>query len=52
MFDTTHPHNIPSGPQWDRRKFLKASGLTVGGISLASLIAELRPASSAPSAPT
>ncbi|HXL59765.1 MAG TPA: ABC transporter substrate-binding protein [Mycobacterium sp.] len=39
MFDTTHPHNIPSGPQWDRRKFLKASGLTVGGISLASVIA-------------
>jgi peptide/nickel transport system substrate-binding protein len=37
--DTTHPQSIPSGPQWDRRKFLTASGLTVGGISLASLIA-------------
>ena len=28
-----------SGEGWDRRTFLKASGLTVGGISLASLIA-------------
>ncbi|MDT7764596.1 MAG: peptide/nickel transport system substrate-binding protein [Mycobacterium sp.] len=39
MFDTAHPHNIPSGPRWDRRTFLRASGLTVGGISLASVIA-------------
>ena len=41
MFDKTHPHRNPSGPspEWDRRTFLKASGLTVGGISLAALIA-------------
>jgi peptide/nickel transport system substrate-binding protein len=39
VFDTAHPNSIPSGPQWDRRRFLKASGITVGGISLASLIA-------------
>jgi len=39
VFDTTQPRSIPSGPQWDRRTFLKASGLTVGGISLAALIA-------------
>ena len=39
MFNTAHPTNIPSGPQWDRRKFLTASGLTIGGISLASVIA-------------
>jgi peptide/nickel transport system substrate-binding protein len=39
VFDTAHSHNIPSGPRWDRRTFLRASGLTVGGISLASVIA-------------
>ena len=39
MFDTTQPPSIPSGPRWDRRTFLRASGLTVGGISLASVIA-------------
>ena len=39
MFDTAHPTNGPTGPQWDRRTFLRASGITVGGISLASLIA-------------
>jgi peptide/nickel transport system substrate-binding protein len=39
VFDTAHPDSFPSGPQWDRRTFLKASGITVGGISLASLIA-------------
>lgn len=41
MFDTAHSHGTPSGPpaEWDRRRFLKASGLTVGGISLAALIA-------------
>src|SRR5882672_9873315 len=39
VFDTTQPRSIPSGPQWDRRTFLKASGLTVGGVSLAALIA-------------
>lgn len=37
MVDTAQPKNIPPG--WDRRTFLKASGLTVGGLSLASLIA-------------
>ncbi|MDO0975319.1 ABC transporter substrate-binding protein [Mycolicibacterium frederiksbergense] len=37
MFDNADPHSNPA--QWDRRMFLKASGLTVGGISLASLIA-------------
>lgn len=35
--------DTPSSPntrtEWDRRTFLKASGLTIGGISLASLIA-------------
>ena len=41
MFDTAHPHQRPPGSpaEWDRRAFLKASGLTIGGISLASLIA-------------
>ncbi|AGB25402.1 ABC-type dipeptide transport system, periplasmic component [Mycobacterium sp. JS623] len=39
MFETTHPRSNPSGPQWDRRAFLKAGGITVGGISLAALIA-------------
>jgi len=37
VFDTTPQHNVPT--EWDRRKFLKASGITLGGISLASLIA-------------
>lgn len=37
MFDNADPHSNPA--QWDRRMFLKASGLTVGGITLASLIA-------------
>lgn len=39
MFDTAPPNSIPSGPDWDRRTFLKASGITIGGLSLASLIA-------------
>ena len=41
MFDKAHSYGSPSGPpaEWDRRTFLKASGLTVGGISLAALIA-------------
>ena len=41
MFDTAHSHGTPTGSpaEWDRRKFLKASGLTVGGFSLAALIA-------------
>ncbi len=39
MFDTTQQQSIPSGPQWDRRAFLKAGGITAGGISLAALIA-------------
>ena len=41
MFDKAHSYGNPSGPpaEWDRRTFLKASGLTVGGISLAALIA-------------
>jgi peptide/nickel transport system substrate-binding protein len=37
MTNTARPSKTPAG--WDRRTFLKASGLTVGGISLASLIA-------------
>ncbi len=37
MSKTARDNNTPTG--WDRRTFLKASGLTVGGISLASLIA-------------
>ncbi|CAN5472103.1 ABC transporter substrate-binding protein [soil metagenome] len=37
MVDTARPNNAPTG--WDRRTFLKASGLTVGGLSLAGLIA-------------
>ena len=37
MVDTARSKNIPAG--WDRRTFLKASGLTVGGLSLAGLIA-------------
>ncbi len=39
VFDTTQPRSHPFRPRWDRRAFLKAGGLTVGGISLASLIA-------------
>jgi peptide/nickel transport system substrate-binding protein len=41
VFDKAHSYGSPSGPpaEWDRRTFLKASGLTVGGISLAALIA-------------
>jgi peptide/nickel transport system substrate-binding protein len=41
VFDNAHSYGNPSGPsaEWDRRKFLKASGLTVGGLSLAALIA-------------
>lgn len=38
MFDTGHPHS-KTPADWDRRTFLKASGLTIGGLSLASLIA-------------
>ncbi len=37
MVDTARPNNAETG--WDRRTFLKASGLTVGGLSLAGLIA-------------
>ncbi len=37
MFDTGHPQT--NMPAWDRRTFLKASGLTIGGLGLASLIA-------------
>ena len=37
MVDTTRSNNLPAG--WDRRTFLKAGGLTVGGLSLAGLIA-------------
>jgi peptide/nickel transport system substrate-binding protein len=41
VFDKAHSYGNPSGrsAEWDRRKFLKASGLTVGGMSLAALIA-------------
>ncbi|WP_029117136.1 ABC transporter substrate-binding protein [Mycobacterium sp. URHB0044] len=41
MFDKAHPLSNPSTPPagWNRRSFLKAGGLTVGGIGLASLIA-------------
>ena len=41
MFDKAHSDDSPSGPsaEWDRRTFLKASGLTVGGVGLAALIA-------------
>jgi peptide/nickel transport system substrate-binding protein len=41
VFDTAHSHGTPTGSpaEWDRRRFLKASGLTVGGLSLAALIA-------------
>ena len=41
MFDSAPPHeNPPDVPaRWDRRSFLKASGLTIGGISFSSLIA-------------
>jgi peptide/nickel transport system substrate-binding protein len=41
VFDSAPPHqNPPDFPaKWDRRSFLKASGLTIGGISFASLIA-------------
>ena len=37
MVDIARTNNPPTG--WDRRTFLKASGLTVGGLSLAGLIA-------------
>ncbi|MET0454618.1 MAG: ABC transporter substrate-binding protein [Mycobacterium sp.] len=37
MVDTVRPKNVAAG--WDRRTFLRASGLTVGGLSLAGLIA-------------
>ena len=37
MFDNTQPHTQTA--DWDRRKFLKAGGIALGGISLASLIA-------------
>lgn len=37
MFDNAHPSSNPT--QWDRRMFLKAGGLTVGGVGLLSLIA-------------
>ena len=37
MFDNTQPHTQTA--DWDRRKFLKAGGIALGGVSLASLIA-------------
>lgn len=37
MSNNTHPRS--SSVQWDRRRFLKASGLTAGGMGLVSLIA-------------
>ncbi len=41
MFQKTRPNNNPSAPaiEWDRRAFLKASGITIGGVSLAALAA-------------
>ena len=41
MSASTHPEwkELPEVAGWDRRTFLKASGLTIGGISLASIIA-------------
>jgi peptide/nickel transport system substrate-binding protein len=41
VFDSEPRHeNPPDFPaRWDRRSFLKASGLTIGGISFASLLA-------------
>jgi len=38
MVYTAKPEGAPTGG-WDRRTFLKASGITIGGISLASLVA-------------
>jgi len=35
----THQSTPDLPAQWDRRKFLRAGGLTIGGISLASLLA-------------
>ncbi|MGB2922714.1 MAG: ABC transporter substrate-binding protein [Mycobacterium sp.] len=37
MVGTAQPNNTPAS--WDRRTFLKASGITIGGLSLASLVA-------------
>jgi len=41
VFDNTHSDttNVARRAEWDRRTFLKASGITVGGLSLAGLIA-------------
>lgn len=41
MSESTLPQATPAGrpTEWDRRKFLKASGITIGGVSLAALIA-------------
>jgi peptide/nickel transport system substrate-binding protein len=41
VFQKTRPNSNPSGPtgEWDRRTFLKASGITIGGVSLAALAA-------------
>jgi peptide/nickel transport system substrate-binding protein len=41
VFQKTRPKSNPSGPtgDWDRRTFLKASGITIGGVSLAALAA-------------
>lgn len=39
MSDMTLPNRAVTPTEWDRRTFLKASGVTIGGISLASLIA-------------
>ena len=38
MFNNAPP-GVRSGPEWDRRTFLKASGITIGGVSLAALVA-------------
>jgi peptide/nickel transport system substrate-binding protein len=39
VFEKTQPGSSPTGSAraWDRRAFLKASGITIGGVSLAAL---------------
>jgi peptide/nickel transport system substrate-binding protein len=41
VFQKARPSSSSSGPigEWDRRAFLKAGGITIGGISLAALAA-------------
>jgi peptide/nickel transport system substrate-binding protein len=39
MIDNTQPGTRMAGPDWNRRTFLKAGGLTVGGLGLASWLA-------------